>query len=376
MTKTHNILSPSASHRWIHCPSEPYYRATLPATTSSYADEGTTAHWLAEDSPKTGKDPRTYLGAVCPETNMVVDQEMVDYVTDYLEGCRLGEWEGVLREVYVQKEAYAIGGTVDFIGMNSKMLLVRDLKYGKGAIVSAEENPQLMIYSTLSVPLYAEMFGKTPEVVRMEICQPRLGSETFYEIETERLRDWVHRILIPAAQKVDSTKPTKHVVGEWCKFCPARAVHCPAQMELAVKTAGEDFANTPAPDTLSRDKIVQILQAADLLASWIAGVEAFALAQASQGVEYEGFKLVEKRANREWAIPTEAVEKLLGERAYVKKLASPAQAEKIIGKAKVEPSFVKKVSTGLTLAPVKDRRPAVAPAEAAKLVFSETTSEE
>jgi len=84
---------------------------------------------------------------------------------------------------------------------------------------------------------------------------------------------------------------------------------------------------------------------------------------------------VEKRANREWAIPTEAVEKLLGEKAYVKKLASVAQAEKIVGKAAVDPSFVKKVSSGLTLAPITDRRAAIEPAAAAKLVFSEKSEE-
>ena len=276
MSKTHKALSPSASHRWLHCPSEPYYRLSLPATTSSYADEGTTAHWLAEESPKKKCATKLYLGQQCPDTGMVVDQEMVDNVQVYLDGCRVKDWAGVLREVYVEKEAYALGGTIDFIGMNEKTLLIRDLKYGKGVIVSAEENPQLMIYGALAAPLYAQIYGRPPEIVRLEICQPRLDSESYYEIETERLREWVQNVLIPAASKVDTDKPTKHVPGEWCKFCPARNAHCPAQYELAVKTAGEDFANPPAPDTLSHEKIEQILKAAPTLSSWLAGVEALA----------------------------------------------------------------------------------------------------
>jgi len=375
MSKTHKALSPSASHRWLHCPSEPYYRLSLPATTSAYADEGTTAHWLAEDSCKKDKPLVSFLGKTCRDTGMEVSQEMVDNVQKYLDGCRIKEWDGCLREVYVEAKEFDLGGTVDFIGMNEKTLLIRDLKYGKGVIVSAEENPQLMIYGALAAPLYFQMYGRAPEIVRLEICQPRLDSESYYEIETEKLRDWVQKTFIPAANKVDTDTPTKHVPGEWCKFCPARNAHCPAQHELAVKTAGEDFANPPAPDTLPHEKIEQILEVVPILSSWLAGVETFALAQASQGVEFKGFKLVEKRANREWAIPTEAVEKLLGEKAYVKKLASVAQAEKIVGKAAVDPSFVKKVSSGLTLAPITDRRAAIEPAAAAKLVFSEKSEE-
>ena len=47
-TRTHAILSASASVRWIACPPSAKLNAELPDTTSEYAREGTCAHELAE----------------------------------------------------------------------------------------------------------------------------------------------------------------------------------------------------------------------------------------------------------------------------------------------------------------------------------------
>ena len=45
---THAKLSPSAAHRWLKCTASPLIESQYPNESSSYAQEGTLAHSLAE----------------------------------------------------------------------------------------------------------------------------------------------------------------------------------------------------------------------------------------------------------------------------------------------------------------------------------------
>ena len=77
-----------------------------------------------------------------------------------------------------------------------------------------------------------------------------------------------------------------------------------------------------------------------------------------------GYKLVPKRATRQWVNEDKAVAFLssAGVEAWGEpKALSPAQAEKALKKAKIElpADLVVAVSTGNTLAPESDPRPAV-----------------
>ena len=44
----HSLLSPSSSERWLHCPPSARLGEGIADTTSSFAEEGTEAHTLAE----------------------------------------------------------------------------------------------------------------------------------------------------------------------------------------------------------------------------------------------------------------------------------------------------------------------------------------
>ena len=46
--RAHALLSPSGSHRWMHCTPSARLEENLPESTSSAAEEGTVAHELAE----------------------------------------------------------------------------------------------------------------------------------------------------------------------------------------------------------------------------------------------------------------------------------------------------------------------------------------
>jgi hypothetical protein len=108
------------------------------------------------------------------------------------------------------------------------------------------------------------------------------------------------------------------------------------------------------------------LEKADLLEQWITDVRALAFDLLEKDVRVPGFKLVAKRGTRQWIDENKAQESLkelaLSENdMYTKKLISPAQAEKILKRAKKElpADIVVSVSSGSTLAMESDPRPAI-----------------
>jgi len=93
-------------------------------------------------------------------------------------------------------------------------------------------------------------------------------------------------------------------------------------------------------------------------------VEGYVTDKLNNGELFEGFKLVEGRSLRRWASEEQAAQMLeiaLGDDAYTRKLLSPAQAEKKLGKtlAKDIQNLIVKPSGKPTLAQENDPRPSV-----------------
>ena len=81
-----------------------------------------------------------------------------------------------------------------------------------------------------------------------------------------------------------------------------------------------------------------------------------------------GWKLVPKRANRQWVFDEPTLRKALRKLKLLKadiyeapKFKSPAQIEKLLGKKKLPEGAAAAFSSGTTLAPEKDHRPSVEP---------------
>ena len=112
--------------------------------------------------------------------------------------------------------------------------------------------------------------------------------------------------------------------------------------------------------------IAAALEEAELLEHWIADLRALAFQMLEEGVAVPGYKLVPKRATRQWVNETAALDALrdLGVKEnelMETSMLSPAKAEKVLKKHKLElpRDLVVSVSTGNTLAPEEDPRPAV-----------------
>jgi hypothetical protein len=148
--------------------------------------------------------------------------------------------------------------------------------------------------------------------------------------------------------------------GDHCKWCAAKPV-CP------VMTGAVDRLLATKLDVLPADQIAHYLDQVPLVEDFIVGLQALAQQMLTEGKPVGDWKLVAKRATRQWVDETKTVNALVCELGldrsdvYVEKIISPAQAETLLKKAKIElpADLVVAVSTGNTLAPGNDPRPAV-----------------
>ena len=369
----HALLSPSSAHRWLNCPLAPGLEATLPDNTSDYAKEGTVAHSLCEVSAALyfKKIKKTEYNKVLKKlkANSLWDDEMLKTAELYVEhlasnAMKFNHEPYVAFEVRVDISDYVPDGfgKCDCIMFGEDTLIITDYKHGKGVPVSAENNPQLMLYALGALKLYQPLFGDAIKRIAIYIDQPRLNSLDGWEIETETLIKWGDEVK-PKAQAA-FIGIGEYKAGEWCRFCRANGI-CKAQAEQRIG-AFDDFSDVVggSPDLLSNEDMSAVLEKGSLLVEWYKTVQERALERLLAGKKIPGYKLVEGRSVRGWTNQDEAlktIEESGVERAmiynYVPK--SLAELEKMLGKVKfdkVAGQFVHKPAGKPTLAVSSDSR--------------------
>ena len=261
-------------------------------------------------------------------------------------------------------------GTADVIIITDTHIEVMDLKYGKGYVVEAEDNPQLKLYGLGAVNNFGHLYDFTQ--VRLAILQPRLNHYPAVEMSVEELLGWAEHFVKPRAQLAWAGEGP-FVAGEHCTsgFCRARH-QCAARAEQAMAIAREEFALRP-PELLSTEQLVIVLAKADLASDWLNDVKSFALKQAEAGHEVPGYKLVEGRSVRKYS-DHDAVAQRLAEAGvpeaviYERNLAGITAMEKALGKKKFTElldGLITKPAGKATLVPVEDKRPALSSAASA-----------
>lgn len=133
-----------------------------------------------------------------------------------------------------------------------------------------------------------------------------------------------------------------------------------------------------SPDLLSPEEVARVLQYAPMLRDWLSAVEGHVTHQILEGESVPGWKVVEGRSHRRWADADRAEQYLRRkfgvDKATVRKVISPAQAEKLIRQEKMkQTTHFKKLwekPTGRpTLVPETDKRPALEPGTQAAQEF-------
>lgn len=398
--RAHAKLSPSASHRWMECPGSVRLSEGIERKSSHFADEGTAAHELAARCLTEGRNPDEYLDMFVnidaeyeahkfiPEDKtrltmgrvFEIDQEMVDSVAIYVDfvngliNADPGYTEHDIEFRFdLQHIADGMFGTGDAVVYNARTrhLTVADFKYGRGVAVDPDSNPQLLAYGIGAVRRHDNrgVSGVTLAVVQPRCRHPK-GSVRTWTTDPLTLLEFEHELKVAAVATEAPDAPL--LPGDWCRFCPAAAL-CPALRDKARSAAASEFS---VVGEIKEVKDVAGLDAAGLAAAlgeveivetWCRRIREHAHDTAVHGTSIPGWKLVEKRAIRRWKdegeIPT-VLKTIVGvpdEEIWQRKLASPAQIEKSIGKkrSKEIAGYATKQSSGAVLVPESDARPAV-----------------
>lgn len=367
----HALLSPSSAHRWLNCTPAPRLEATLPPSTSSYAEEGTLAHSVCEITAKKlfkknkAADYNHDLKKL--KQHKLWNDEMLQtaalYSEHLAENAMFFEHTPYITfEVAVDISDYVPEsfGRCDCIMFSGDTLVITDYKHGKGVEVDAEKNPQMMLYALGALKLYQPIFGNAIKQVLICVDQPRLCSYKTWKCSIEDLLKWGESIK-PIALKAFKGEGNYNV-GTWCKFCKANGI-CKAQAENQI-SAFDDFKDF-TQDLLTPEQIGAALKKGEMLSAWFDALQKIALEKLLEGKEIPGYKVVEGRSSRTWTNQDEALQALQQagiEHAiiYDSVPKSLAQLEKIIGVAKfaeLAGKFITKPQGKPTLASADDKRP-------------------
>lgn len=359
----HAKLSPSSSSRWLNCTASVKASSAYKNTSSSAAEEGTAAHQLGEICLKTGDSPDKYLNQNLSDApNVIVDQEMVENIQDYVNYCRsLGGDMLVEERVDFSPWVNEGFGTSDCIIFKDDVCHVIDLKYGKGVEVYAERNTQAMIYALGVLNEYWFIHEVSSFV--LHIFQPRRNHFDEWEISIEDLLIWADTVK-EAANNIKTDNVTFNPGEKQCQWCQHKP-NCKALQEFTEKVISAEFDDLdelPTPETVNH---TVVLKHKALIESWLKAVEQTVFEKLNNGEKVDGFKLVKGRSVRKWGSEQEVIKTLtpeLGDDLYIKKLLTAPQAEKLIGKGKFNENYadlVIKPEGKPTLAPESDKRPAI-----------------
>ncbi|NRY61486.1 DUF2800 domain-containing protein [Clostridium beijerinckii] len=360
----HSKFSPSAAHRILACTPSLLLEQQFPNETSTYAEEGTAAHELAEHKLKKA------LKMCSKKPVSKYDSDEMDEMTDiYVEYC-LGVIEKakencndlqILIEQKLDFNDYVKGGfgRGDLVVVGTGELKVIDFKYGKNVIVSAEKNPQMMLYVLSALSLFDMLYDI--EKVTMTIVQPRVDNFSTYEMNVHDLLKWAEEELKPKAELALKGEG-EFCAGEHCRFCRAKN-QCRARTVKNLELLKYEFAD---PSLLSNDEIAEIMRVANELSKWASDIYTYATALAiNEGKNFDGYKIVEARARRKYTDEDAVAQtaKAAGYNdIYKTSLVSITEMEKLMGKKKFNEilgALVDKPKGNLTLVPDSDKRRAI-----------------
>ena len=374
----HSKLGASSTGRWMNCPGSVEATKDYPETTNIYAAEGTAAHSIGDACLKSHKDADEYLGntIAVDEWEFEVNREMVTGVQMYLDVVRNDMEEMGAKQIYAEQRVdltkihKGMFGTSDAILIQDKYLKVYDFKYGRG-VVDVRENTQALFYAVGALLLMDKK--KEVKEIEMVIVQPRVTDPIKrWTVTRQYLKEWGLITLRNAAQAtLDENAP--RIPGEkQCQFCEHKTA-CPELKQFALDKAMIEFddegdIDITEIDELAKVDIAEILKWSGFVQNYLKAIESKALSNLQRGEKVEGFKLVEKRAIRQWSKDVNVEERLHGmgldkdEIMSQPALLSPAQIDKLLTKdQKVElnTGLIVKKSSGTKMVPESDPAPEV-----------------
>lgn len=343
MPTQHALLSASGAHRWLHCTGSPLLEKDFPDSTSVYAQEGTLAHYLCELKlmAYTGEITKRKLTSM---KNKLMKSELwqpemdstseayLDYIKDITMSYTVKPVILIEKKVDFSQYVPEGFGTADCLILAGDTLHVVDYKHGKGVVVDADHNPQMMLYalgamSELSL-LYRFKF------VHMTIVQPRVNNISEFTMTADELVEWGESVVKPKAEAAISGKG-EFEAGDWCRFCRAKR-QCKTRYESNDSLYSE-LSVQHDPRLITLAELGDYLKRGKDMAAWLEDMKEYALSESLAGAEVPGWKAVEGRGSRAFTDTDEAVDTLIKSGIdesvlYERRVLTLAQMEKAVGK--------------------------------------------
>ena len=384
MPTQHALLSASSAHRWLHCTGSPLLEKEFPDTTSIYAQEGTLAHELCELKLKkytTVMPKGTYTRA----HNKIMKSELwqnemestsetyLEYVKGIMLACEIAP--AVLIEKRVDFSRYVPEGfgTADCLILAGDTLHVIDYKHGKGVVVDADHNPQMMLYALGAMDELSLLYRF--KSVHMVIVQPRVSNISEFTMTADELREWGESVVKPKAEAAISGNGTFEA-GDWCRFCRAKQ-QCKTRYE-SNDSLYPQLSAQHDPRLITLDELGEYLRRGRDMAAWLEDMKEYALSESLAGADVPGWKAVEGRGSRAFTDTDAAVDTLIKNGIdesvlYERRVLTLAQMEKAVGKkafGEIVGNLVVKNPGKPTLVEESDKRPRITNQPTAADVFN------
>lgn len=374
----HHRLSPSDAEGWMYCAGKPRMEEPFPEETSEFSSEGTAAHTVRERCLTTGIDVRELVGEWIPADGMQfeVTPEWVSWLQPGIDRIREagGEW---VFEYRVQMDPWIEGGfgTLDAGGIFPDLIIIDDLKFGRGVRVDAVRCKQLMIYALGFWMNYARHKTNAKRFL-LRIDQPRVpGGGSEWYVTLDELLVFAEQVAAAALATLEPDAPLQPTV-KGCQFCRAASNSaCYALDQFVLELLGmtlEDLDGesimTPVPyDKLSPERRSRVIEHSAMIRKWLTNIHGAALKDALNGQEVPGFKAVSTLGDRSWVNEQQAEEywksKMPAKEIYTQKLKSPAQMEACAGTRNWANAqdLIHRPEGSPALVPMSDPRPALIP---------------
>lgn len=365
MSGTHSVLSPSKGAMILRCAAALAAGKGIKDEPSQYAAEGTAYHDVSArvlDALGNGGPGyatcAAYVGATIEADGFkfIIDEDNATHAQVYVDAIR--RLSGV-QYYEVRLDTSAVvgvpgqGGTGDAVTLDfeASTIHVDDLKFGRGEVVFAEKNEQLLQYGAAALLKYE--LSHDWKFIKLGIHQPRLNHYSEHIYTVEEVRAWVKenqgRFVLAHALWEDPTKlqMSDFAPGEkqcrWCPIrgsCAARADQFLAQFPVAPPNDNAGKL-APAPAALLDDaQLARARDRVDDIEQWCADIKAEAHTRGVVlGKKLPGWKVVDgKRGNRKWDEASETtVENTLvsglQDAAYKpRQIITPTEAEKKLKK--------------------------------------------
>lgn len=382
----HAKFGPSSADAWMTCLGYTNAVDGLPNDSSEFAAEGTAAHDISDLCLSLGLSPFDFIGTITKIEDYVFEwsDEDAEFLLPGIE--RTEEFPGTFYGERKVDLSRWLGpdqfGTLDRGIVSDDLIVISDLKYGRGVPVSPVENKQLMLYAVGFWDNVARHVSDAKEFLII-IDQPRCpgGGGEWYTTLHELLAfgDDAQAAALagrePNAPRVASAKGCY-----WCRRRkqppsePGAVSGCKTYDEYQLAMFGAEFEDLDTgsirlPDMLSLERRSVVLEHKGVIEKWLEDLHAACLTDALAGLPTPGRKAVAgRRPAKKWnasQIETldERLTRLLGELRFMQKIKSPTQVSKEISKrdfADLAP-LIDQGQPKPILVPEADARPALTP---------------